>query len=121
MHMDGTTRRALAHNVKRLRQRAGWNQTELAQRAGLAQTLVSYLERPDGKSPTLATIVSIAHALRIPLWALLLPELPDDPAVAHRLDKLADTYLHIGPDGQRTLDTIAEAEARYDSARKSSA
>jgi transcriptional regulator with XRE-family HTH domain len=118
MNMDGETRAAIARNVKTLRNRARLSQSQLAQRAGVAQTLISYLENPAGKSPTLDTLESIAAALRAPLWSLLLPDLPADPRVLATLDKLAATYLRVDDDGRRTLDAIAEAEARYSDTRK---
>jgi hypothetical protein len=52
-------------------------------------------------------------ALRVPLWALFLPRLPDDIPSLRRADRLTRTYLAISEDGKRTIDGIAEAEARY--------
>lgn len=111
--MDGKTRAALARNVRTLRAWHKLSQAELGAKADLAQTLISYLEQPDGKSPTLSTIEAVAAALRVPAWALLLPDLPTEPAVTRNLDRLATTYLHVGTDGRETLDKIAESEARY--------
>jgi transcriptional regulator with XRE-family HTH domain len=120
MFMDGNTRAALARNVRKLRDRHDWTQTDLARRAGIAQTAISYVEREDGKSPTVETLVAIANALRLPAWVLLLPELPTDAELLARLERLTHTYLHIEPNGQRTLDAVADAEMRYASARKPS-
>lgn len=116
--MDGQTRTAIARNVKTMRDRKGWTQTQLAQRAGVAQTVISYLENPEGKSPAIETLASVAAALHAPLWALLLPDLPADPVILTHLEKLASIYLQVDAEGRRTLDTIAEAEARYTIARR---
>jgi PTS system nitrogen regulatory IIA component len=116
--MDSKTRLAIARNVKALREGAALSQSQLAHRAGIAQTVISYLENPAGKSPTVETLAAIASALRVPPWVLLLTDVPTDPRILADLDRLAATYLRIGNEGRKTLNTIAEAEARYCVIRK---
>src|SRR4051794_23867912 len=56
-------RAALASNVKRLRKRRDWNQTELGEAAGgLRQAAISQIENRRG-NPTLDTLEHIASAL----------------------------------------------------------
>jgi transcriptional regulator with XRE-family HTH domain len=113
MQMDGETRAYVARNVADLRNRQGWSQAELGKRAGVSQRTISDIENALHKSPGLDTLEGLAAALRVPLWALFLPEIPTDLSSLRRADRLTATYLAIGEDGKRTLDGIAEAEARY--------
>jgi transcriptional regulator with XRE-family HTH domain len=113
MRMDGNTRAAIARNVKMLRDLAGLTQTQLAAKAGVGQTSISNIEQPDGKSPTAETIDLVARALRVPPWSLMVPNLPPDADLVRHLERLAMTYITVGDAGRKTIDTIAEAEARY--------
>jgi transcriptional regulator with XRE-family HTH domain len=113
MKMDGNTRAAIARNVKMLRESISLSQSQLAAKAGIGQTSISNMEQPDGKSPTSDTLDSVAHALRVPPWVLMLPNIPSDQGTLKQLEKLALTYIAVNDDGRRTIDTIAEAEARY--------
>jgi transcriptional regulator with XRE-family HTH domain len=113
MDMDGNTRAAIARNIKMLRESIPLSQTQLAAKAGVGQTSISNMEQPDGKSPTSDTLDCVARALRVPPWVLMLPHIPSDPEMLKQLEKLALTYLTVDDAGRRTIDTIAEAEARY--------
>ena len=118
MRMDSTTRHTIAANVRRLRTAAGWSQSELARRtAGVAQTTISALEK-GRKSPSAETLDDLAHALRVPAWALFLPNIPTDADILRHADRLVQRYLTVPDRGRQTIDTIAEAEARYASVKK---
>jgi len=118
MRMDGKTRQTIAENVRRLRDAAGWSQSELARRtAGTAQTTISALEK-GAKSPSADTLDDLAHALRVPVWALFLPNMPTDADTLRHADALVRRYLDVPDKGRQTIDTIAEAEARYAAAVK---
>ena len=118
MLMDSSTRQTIAANVKRLRESAGWSQSELARRtAGVAQTTISALEKA-AKSPSAETLDDIARAFKIPVWALFLPDIPTDADTLRSADKLVQRYLAVPDRGRHTINTIAEAEARYASADK---
>lgn len=115
-HMDRrnkNTRKILANNVKRLRMARGMNQMDLGKRAGLGQTTISSIEHPEGKSPSLETIASLANALEIPEWALLLD---DDHPDAHKFSEighLVNTYTRLPEEGREQVTRVAEAESRY--------
>lgn len=111
--MDRQTRAAIARNIRQLREAAALSQAQLATKAGIGQTSISNMERVDGKSPTAETLECVASALRVPPWILMLPEIPSDLSTLKHLERLALTYLSVGDAGRRTIDTIAEAEARY--------
>jgi transcriptional regulator with XRE-family HTH domain len=70
---------AIGHNIRRLRDEKGWNQTELGFRAGASPSIISLIE--NGKrNPSTATLAKIADALgvevvdlfpkkvQLPLW-----------------------------------------------------
>jgi len=60
----------LGANVRRVRQRAGLTQADLAQRAGLAQPAISLIEAGQA-NPTVQTLQQLADALGCPLADLL--------------------------------------------------
>jgi transcriptional regulator with XRE-family HTH domain len=60
----------LGANVRRVRQRAGLTQAELAQRAGLAQPAISLIEAGQA-NPTVQTLQLLADALGCALADLL--------------------------------------------------
>jgi transcriptional regulator with XRE-family HTH domain len=111
--MDSTTRKALSENVKRLRLARKWNQTTLGQKAGVAQTLVSYVESPEGKSPTLETIEALAGALNVPAWTLLIPTDDLNPERMRGLDTLVSAYTTLPANGQDQVARVVDAERRY--------
>jgi transcriptional regulator with XRE-family HTH domain len=118
MLMDGNTRQIIGANVKRLRLAVGWSQSELARHtAGVAQTTISALEK-GAKSPSAETLDDLAHALRVPAWALFVPNIPTDADILRHADRLVQRYLTVPDRGRQTIDTIAEAEARYASVKK---
>ena len=57
--------KTLADNVKQLRLRLGYTQTELAERAGLSQPQISNIETGDAANPRLNTIRRLAEALGV--------------------------------------------------------
>jgi transcriptional regulator with XRE-family HTH domain len=66
--------RIIALEVARLlraeRVRQGLSMTRLAEKSGLSQPMVSYVER-EMRNPTLDTLLRIAIALDVDLWRLL--------------------------------------------------
>ena len=106
-------RTALAHNVKRLRKSSGLNQVQLARKAGVAQTAISYIENPGGKSPSLETIEAVAGALRVPHWALSLTSVEVTPEEMESAGFVLTTYFQLPRDGKFQVRRAAEAEARY--------
>ena len=111
--MDTSARKILASNVKRLRARKGWSQSDLATKSGIAQTAVSYCERPDGKSPTLDTLIGLAGAFGVPVWSLLVETDDLDPTRINTLNGIVQTYARLPADSQDQVSRVAEAESRY--------
>ena len=109
--MDDTTRKALAQNVKLLRDSHEWSQMDLAKRSGVKQTTISAVERAV-HAATIDTIVNLAAALQVTPWSLLMPGIPP---TNHRASaaRLMDIYVHLPEAGQEQVDRVAEAESRY--------
>ena len=71
------TQKALAMNVKNLRQAQGISQEELGLRMGADQSYISHVE--GGKfNLTLLSLSEIAFALEVPVGKLLVPIRPED-------------------------------------------
>ena len=66
--------RAASRDVARLlreeRMRRGFSMNSVAERSGLSQQMVSYVER-GMRNPTLDTLLRITNALDVDLWRLL--------------------------------------------------
>lgn len=58
--------------VRSLREKRGWNQTELAYRAGVGTTVISNFE--NGKRQTAPMAARIAKALKVKVETLWIPE-----------------------------------------------
>ena len=83
-------RQVLAHNLRSLMKRTPDldTQEKLAKRAGVAQTSVSQILRPDNtaaKSPKLDQVEKIAFAFGLATWQLLLDHQTVGPAIADLL------------------------------------
>jgi transcriptional regulator with XRE-family HTH domain len=111
--MDRNTRQIVAANVRRLRNALNWSQSTLGKKAGIAQTAVSSVEQPDGKSPQLDTLEALATALNVPTWTLLIDADDLTAAKMTTLDVLAKSFAHLPASGQEQVTRVAEAEARY--------
>jgi transcriptional regulator with XRE-family HTH domain len=104
-----TASQLVAWNMARFRQAAGMKQEELARHIGSTRKSVSALEtswkggRPRQFDAT--EIVALAHALRVPVTAFLLP--PEDDGVTCR-------YVLLTPDGQDDL-SMAELASYLES------
>lgn len=55
-------RASIAYQVQTLRIARNWSRAELARRAGISMQEVARIEKPDGPSPSLRTLLQIAQA-----------------------------------------------------------
>jgi transcriptional regulator with XRE-family HTH domain len=62
---DETILQSFGHELRRIRQRKGISQEELAELAGLHRNYAGLLER-GGSNPTLLALVALARALDVP-------------------------------------------------------
>ncbi len=72
VHIDVPPGLAIALQVRRLRARRGWSQSDLARRVGVSQQQIAKVEDPD-TNPTVETINKIAEALSEPLVVVFGP------------------------------------------------
>ena len=72
----------LGTRVKRLRERRGWTQHELARHSGVSRTTIASLESGQRNSLSLENGARIANALGVTLDALVHLDLLDDAELA---------------------------------------
>jgi transcriptional regulator with XRE-family HTH domain len=63
----------IAAQINTMREDRGWTQTELAERAGMAQARISLLEDPDYERASLTTLKRIASAFDVGLAVRFVP------------------------------------------------
>lgn len=106
----------LADNVRKLMDAENFSQTDLARKAEIAQKTVSDLlgyGRTQQKAPTLRTIEAIARALQVPVWVLLIPDLPLELLRSAQFANLVLDYRAATASGRDSIERIARGEARY--------
>jgi transcriptional regulator with XRE-family HTH domain len=99
----------IGHNIRRLREEKGWNQTELGFHADMSPSIVSLIE--NGKrNPSTATLAKIASALEVEVVDLFpkasapSPELP--------FNGLEDEWREGTPDAPTVKESAAAAQVR---------
>jgi len=65
-------RRLVGRNVRRIRQKKGLTQEQLAERSGFSQQYISGLEQ-GRRNPTVVTLYELANALGVAYLELLMP------------------------------------------------
>jgi len=58
---------SISNNIKRLRDNMGWNQSKLAQEAGISGAALSKIEKGEGRIPTIVVLRKLASALKVQL------------------------------------------------------
>jgi len=112
--MDKTSQSALAENLIKLMDHHGYSQVKLAKKAGIAQTTVSNLIRPDSRvSPTMESIDKIAVVFRLKSWKLLMPGISLDILINRTVETLIHYYKESSDEGRDNTLRVAENEARY--------
>lgn len=61
----------MASVIRKLRERRGLTQEDLAQRAKVARSYIARLERGHSLNPSLAVVKRLARALKVPIAKLL--------------------------------------------------
>lgn len=110
--------RLVAQRVRRLRERAGWSQVDLARRAGVSQKTISNIENEGGVGRTtvrLESLEQVAHAFRLEVWQLLLPdkEVPDDVISSPSISRLVQVYTSTDAAGRQDIERISEIVGKY--------
>ncbi len=110
--MKVTPAAILSGNVIRLRQARGWSQTQLASASGLKQTTISAIERAIVDT-SIDKLDQLAVAFKLPLWALLLPNLDESLFKGDGLGEVVAIYPALPADGRAEILRVAERERRY--------
>ena len=115
--MDSRATRALAVNVRNLMEAHSpkLSQAALAQRAGVSQRAISYLVNyrdVQDRHPGTDTAEAVAGAFGIPLWQILIPDIPLEVLLSGQLTKLVENYRDAPPEGRASVDRVAESEAK---------
>ena len=100
----------IADAVRQLREQRRLSKAELAARCGLAPSYLSRLESGDYKSPTVATLVTIARGLDVDPRELLVlgGYVPEDMARAHR-QLTEETITRLAETAIRSISRTASA------------
>ena len=116
----------LKDRIRELRQARGWNQTDLAARAGLRQGTIANLETGARDNPTQDTLDKLARAFGLTIAELIGNDILDGPFPAATLRELGLTdafllrYAKLWPDLHREqrawvvghLRIVADAERK---------
>src|ERR1700744_1875727 len=105
-------REILAENLSFLMERRDWKQKRLEKESGVSQRHIRSLLRQQ-QDCTMDILSRLARAFKIPVWLLLVPDLPPDILDSKRLPELIDHYVNSGPKGQDFIDRAAEREAAH--------
>jgi transcriptional regulator with XRE-family HTH domain len=100
-----------AANLSRLLERAGLNQTQLAEKSGVSQRHISALVRGESDC-TLQVAEQLAKPFGLRGWQLMLPNLPIELVNSPRVLRLVETYLDASEEGRALLDAMAQRERR---------
>lgn len=102
----------IGERIKLLREKIGMSQAELAKKANIAQSSISYIES-GGKSPSLETLECICNGLGISLSELLYDE--DKADYNNSNDEVNDILetLHKRPE-MKTLFSISKKATKED-------
>ncbi|HDX9578828.1 helix-turn-helix domain-containing protein [Bacillus cytotoxicus] len=86
----------IGERIKRLRLQRGISLTELAEKAGVAKSYISSIERNLQKNPSIQFLEKISNVLHVPVDVLL----HDEPTEEHAMDsewiKLVKEAMHSG-------------------------
>jgi len=117
------TKEWLASNLRALMEDREYTQVALARKAGLDQKTISNIINPDRNeyTPTLAVVEAIAGVFDVPVYQILIDELPLDLLKNHQIHKLVDSYKMTGKEGRRNVSRVAEREADYENIIKTKA
>lgn len=77
----------IVRNIKRLRAINGWNQTQLAEKAGINASYISRVEKADRKL-SLETVEKIAHGFGIQAYELLKPHNVEEMTLRDKVQEI---------------------------------
>jgi transcriptional regulator with XRE-family HTH domain len=96
---------AIGRRVQEEREKLGWSQRALAERAGVSHAYVSHLEAGQYKRPSREKLELVFGALRVPLERIVGEE---DPGRAERDGAQADEFGELDPEARANLLSMRE-------------
>jgi transcriptional regulator with XRE-family HTH domain len=67
----------ISSNIRTLREKLGWNQSKLANKAGITAAALSKIEKGDGRVPTIVVLRKVASALKVQAYVIT-GEMPEN-------------------------------------------
>lgn len=110
--MKKSPREILANNVVRLREARDWSQNQLGRVSGIKQTTISAIERC-AVDTSIDKLELLAGAFKLPMWALLLPNVDESMFQGDGLGNVVAIYPSLQADGRSEILRVAERERRY--------
>lgn len=86
----------IGERIKRLRLQKGISLTELAEKAGVAKSYISSIERNLQQNPSIQFLEKISSVLQVPVDALLHDDLTDEQALDSEWMNLVKEAMHSG-------------------------
>jgi len=112
--VHGDARDTMVHNIRRILRERGWSEAYLAKRANCkARSINNFMTPGSTVSPRVRLAEQVARGLGVPLWALFVPQVPDDPRALRHAEKILTTYLRLPDEGRDMIRRAAELEDRY--------
>ncbi len=107
--------------LRRLREVRGWDQSALARRAGISQSVVSRLERGLQDNLDAAVLIALARTLGIAVDALLVASTqPDQAPLVGELAVIVPELARLPEGDQRRVAAILQAYVQASGVRPSS-
>ena len=118
-HLLRLAQETFSANVLAILEARGMSKAKFAKEAvskGVLSKKTVYNVLNAANPPKLETYAEVARLLHVPLWVLLLDDLPErvdlkDPTALKRLVRLMDNYLQASDTGRKDIETVAEGEA----------
>lgn len=101
---------SVGQNLRRLREEAGWSQSELSRRSGVTVATISRIEAGKIADPQSGKLRALALALATKLAGVTIDDLmdpdlplvqPDDPELLRRIEEQHDWLDELSPETQR--------------------
>lgn len=97
----------IGERIKRLRLQKGISLTELAEKAGVAKSYISSIERNLQKNPSIQFLEKISNVLNVPVDVLLYDEPAEDLAMDSEWLKLVKEAMHSGVSKEQFREFLA--------------
>lgn len=101
----------ISNNIKKLRNNMGWNQSRLAQEAGISGAALSKIEQGEDRVPTIVVLRKLASALNVQLHEITGEKPTEDSEIDERSREFYrrwDLLDDLSKEDQERLRDMAE-------------